>query len=136
MKWGTKENPLTIAVGSGTMTQEYTRSINPLTPLRNNVHSHIIGELKLDYLGDIGKVVNAFSASSPALWDMFPETTIDSSIPLPFKEDRFVVDLEIKITVTFNNITHPVSQIAHFSEEVSADDNVLFKNMTFKDLTS
>lgn len=136
MKWGTKENPLTIAVGSGTMTQEYDRSFNPLTPGRNNVNSHIIGELKTVGAANwSGKLIDLASKSSPANWDMFPETTIDSSIPLPFKEDRFVVELEIKIIVTFNNITHPVSQIAHFTKEVSADDNVLFKNMTFKDLT-
>ena len=130
MKWGTKENPLTIAVGSDTMHQAYYRNVLN----KNSVDFHVIGELKRDLWED--KVLSTLTSNSPALWDMFPETTIDSSIPLPFKEDRFVVDLEIKITVTFNNITHPVSQIAHFSKEVSADDNVLFKNMTFKDLTS
>lgn len=130
MKWGTKENPLTIATGSGTMHQAYFRNVLN----KNSVDFHVIGELKRDFWAD--KALSTLTSNSPALWDMFPEATIDSSIPLPFKEDRFTVDLEIKITVTFNNITHPVSQIAHFTKEVSADDNVLFKNMTFKDLTS
>lgn len=133
MKWGTEENPLTIAVGSDTMHQAYTRSINPLTPLRNSVDFHVIGELKRDFWAN--KVASTLTSNSPALWDMFPESTIDSSIPLPFIEDKFWVELEIKISVTFNNIVHEVSQIAHFKKEVSAGDNVLFKNLTFKDLT-
>lgn len=129
MKWGTKENPLTVATGSGTMHQAYTRSGNPFTLFRNNVDFHVIGELRRDVYSD--KVLSTLTSNSPALWDMFPEATIDSSIPLPFKEDMFIVELEIKIKVTFNNVVHPVSQIATFSGEVAADDNVLFKNMTF-----
>lgn len=126
MKWGTKENPLTVAVGSGTVHQAYYRNVLG----KNSVNFHVIGELKRDAYTD--KALSTFTANSPAVWEMFPEATIDSSIPLPFKEDVFVVELIIKMSVTFNDTAYPISQEAVYSKELSADENNLFKNMTLR----
>lgn len=114
-KWGTATNPLTLAVGSGAMYEKYA-SFN------RGVLTHIIGKVSND----------SFTTQADAEWVLYSDSTINSSIPRPFIEDKFNIELNIDLQLEFDGTTYPAAQVAHFKDEIACGDNVLFKNISFK----
>jgi len=121
VKWGTETNPLTLAVGSGKMFEKYASPVQG-----GKILTHIIGQVSNAY----------FSGQQDAKWALYPDSTINSSIPRPFVEDKFWIELNIDLQLEIDGTTYPTAQIAHFTDEVACGDNVLFKNMSFKTATS
>ena len=114
VKWGTQENPLTLAVGSGQMRENY-KNIGD-----SGVSDHVIGK----------KEGQPF-AGEDAKWSLYEDSTIDSSIPRPFIEDKFNIELNIELQLEFDGTTYPAAQIAHVRNAVACGDDVLFKGITF-----
>jgi len=116
-KWGTKANPLTLAVGSGKMFEQYK-------VFNKTIFSHIIGKVSP------GPAI--FGSQADAKWSLYSDGTIDSNIPRPFIEDKFWVELNIDLQLEVDGTTYPVAQTAHVEQKVACGDNVLFRGITFK----
>lgn len=115
-QWGTFNNPLVIATGSGQM---YEKLPNPGPFIRKSV-DHIIGDNDSDVFG--------LSAQEEAKWDMNLPAAIS---PRPFEQDKFRVQLEITITLQRFGVSYPVGQKIVYDEVSACGDDVLFKNLSF-----
>ena len=121
VKWGTKENPLTLAESAGILNEFNNESymVHTIGEVSNFSEKGIAGFIAGATLKYIN---NKLSNASPAVWPLFPDNTIDSSIPRPFLEDKFTIQLSIDLKVTFNNTTFPVSQVVKMERVVACDE--------------
>lgn len=104
-QWGTDEkNPLTIATGSGAL---YTYHVNEGGFQYN---AHVISE------GD-----NPWSLTLP---DRL-------TVPRPYEEDKFTVELNINIKINVAGTFFDVGQVLNYKNTIAAGDNVLFTKLKF-----
>jgi len=115
-QWGTISNPLVIATGAG---QIYEDLPNAVSLLDDDI-DHIIGDNDSDAFG--------LSAQEEAKWDMNLPAAIN---PRPFEQDKFRVQLEIKITLQRFGVSYPVGQRIVYNEVSACGDDVLFKKLSF-----
>jgi len=128
VKWGTETNPLTLAESAGTLNEFNNDSfmvhtIGEVSNFSDQGISGWIGGATFKYID------NKLSAADPAIWPLFPANTIDSSIPRPFLEDKFWIELNINLKVTFNDTTFPVGQIIKMRRPVACGEAGLLLDM-------
>lgn len=116
-QWGTFNNPLVIATGSGQIYESI-----PLISDKLNVVSnidHIIGDNDSDIFGTSGQ--------EEAKWDMSLPPSIS---PRPFEQDKFRVKLEITVTLQRHGNPYPLGQKITFDKIVTCGEDSLFNNLS------
>lgn len=106
--WGkSKEDRLEFATGSGSLK---VTEFNSDADGGRKIYTHAIEE-----------GANPWSLS-------LPDRLL---IPRPYEEDKFTVELEIKINVDVSGTMFQVGQMVTYSNVVAAGDDVLFKKLSF-----
>jgi len=116
-QWGTFNNPLVIATGSGQIYESIALISDKLDVVSNI--DHIIGRNDSDIFGITGQ--------EEAKWDM---ALPPSNNPRPFEQDKFRVRLEITITLQRHGNPYPLGQKITFDKTVTCGEDSLFNNLS------
>jgi hypothetical protein len=102
-QWGTASAPYILAEGGGQITEDTEDDFNPI------------------------KYIHKIKDATPAQWTV----NLLPTVPKPYEEDEFIVQLTININLETGGAVYPVGQTVTYQQTVFAGDDVLFKKATY-----
>ncbi len=114
-EWGiSEEQPYILAEGSGKILEELDNDNNKALKPGDLTSSSI-------------KVNHRIVDEDPGKWTV----NLKPTIPKPFEQDKFVIQLTIDINLETGGSRYPIGQSITYMQTVAAGDDVLFKAATF-----
>jgi hypothetical protein len=111
--WGTEKEPFILATGSGKIVEELSNDATQLKP--DDLDNKAL------------KIVHKIKDETPGKWTV----NLQPTIPKPFDQDKFVVEVTIYINLETGGAVYPVGQSITYKKTVAAGDDVLFKDATY-----